>query len=73
MSLVLVPILEFQHAPLPSKVLRGREQTPTPYLSIVFTFVHAIESIKEFGILKFQLKEVYVCVVLGANVKACNI
>jgi hypothetical protein len=31
-------------------VLRTKECTPTPYLSIDFTFGFEVESIKEFGV-----------------------
>jgi hypothetical protein len=47
LSIFLIPIPEFQHAPLPPEVLQARERTPIFFLSIVFTFGLVVESIKE--------------------------
>jgi len=49
LSIFLVPIPEFQHAPLPPEVLQARERTPILFPSIVFTFGLVVESIKELG------------------------
>jgi hypothetical protein len=35
--------------PSTPKVLWAKERAPTPYLSVVFTFKLAVESMKEFG------------------------
>jgi hypothetical protein len=49
LSIFLVPIPEFQHAPLPPEMLQARERTPIFFPSIVFTFGFIVESIKELG------------------------
>jgi hypothetical protein len=48
LSLVLVPIREFWHAPLIPKMLWIKEHTLTPS-SVVFIFKFTSESFKEFG------------------------
>jgi len=45
---LLSPILDLQHAPLPSQCC-NRECALTPFLFVVFIFGFAFESIKELG------------------------
>jgi hypothetical protein len=44
---VLVPILEFQHAPLIPEVLQAGDRIPTSLSSVVFTFGLTFESYKQ--------------------------
>jgi hypothetical protein len=37
--ILLSPIPELQHAPLPSKVLRARERAPTPGPSVIYHII----------------------------------
>jgi hypothetical protein len=46
---VLVPILELQHALLTLEMLEIKECTPTPFSSVIFIFELTFESLKEFG------------------------
>jgi hypothetical protein len=54
LSLFLVPIPKFEHAPFTPEVLRVKEHTPTPS-SIVFIFGLTFESFKECGGASLQL------------------
>jgi hypothetical protein len=51
------PIPEFQHAPLPFKVLRARERAPIPCFSVIFSLEPYLNPLRSLRVRQVRCKK----------------